>query len=494
MAVSTNEFAADAPQPPEEQRVPRQTRRGLHRQQHESAPAAIPRCSDSRSASATLAGTVEQDSFIERQGCDCNGSRAKAGAPTMDPFVGRCGTKHRGKSGDGFGRGKSDDGGVGGRESVGVGCFGSKGKGEGNSNGRRNEPRAYFPLMSDDEFNLIEVPATAPSELLRDVFSRHGCAVVTGVLDETQCVEFASLWKDDLKSSDVREKPVGKGPFSQGYMMTDGLPHGQLAWTARLHRKVRNSFATIYDCAVEDLTTGMDLVFYSLPDTEGLATENLQWLHVDQNIKSGFEDLVAQGLLYIWDSTSECSSTTALWSGSHLEPYDRLMRDGYAEELGSAPWRAQSLKLNELHDSLGLLDEAISKVRRVPCPAGSLLLWNSKTIHQGWSGGPRLAVPISYEPRCRRDDAARLRKLFACALGLPTTHSSTEARLSWTHLAQRPAKVPFCVALGREEAWWKLMDRLWDDRAGPAKMIKRIRAIDGQAIAAVLRQDVLDVL
>merc|ERR1712014_317992 len=60
--------------------------------------------------------------------------------------------------------------------------------------------------------------------------------------------------------------------------------------------------------------------------------------------------------------------------------------------------------------------------RRIPVPAGGLLLWTSRTTHQGWSGGPRLAQPVCWEPRARRDEIARERKFRLAALGLPSTH------------------------------------------------------------------------
>merc|ERR1719442_225689 len=60
--------------------------------------------------------------------------------------------------------------------------------------------------------------------------------------------------------------------------------------------------------------------------------------------------------------------------------------------------------------------------RRAPVPAGGLLLWNSRTVHQGWRGGPRLAQPVCWEPASRRPAAARERKLRMAALGLPSTH------------------------------------------------------------------------
>jgi len=63
-----------------------------------------------------------------------------------------------------------------------------------------------------------------------------------------------------------------------------------------------------------------------------------------------------------------------------------------------------------------------SEARRMPVPAGFLLLWTSRTTHQGWSGGPRFAQPLCWEPRSRRDETMRQRKLRLAALGLPSTH------------------------------------------------------------------------
>merc|ERR1711988_1109366 len=60
--------------------------------------------------------------------------------------------------------------------------------------------------------------------------------------------------------------------------------------------------------------------------------------------------------------------------------------------------------------------------RRVPVPAGGLLLWNSKTIHTGAQRGPRLAQAVCPEPAQRRSDHQRLAKLRMTALGLPSMH------------------------------------------------------------------------
>merc|ERR1712110_858385 len=71
---------------------------------------------------------------------------------------------------------------------------------------------------------------------------------------------------------------------------------------------------------------------------------------------------------------------------------------------------------------MGLIRGWADGARRIPVPAGGLLIFTSRTTHQGFSSGPRLAQPLCWEPRNRRDEVMRERKLRLAALGLPSTH------------------------------------------------------------------------
>lgn len=76
------------------------------------------------------------------------------------------------------------------------------------------------------------------------------------------------------------------------------------------------------------------------------------------------------------------------------------------------------------------------KLRRVRMPAGAMLLFSSRTTHQGWSEGERLAVPVCWEPKEHRSDEALERKKKAVLTGVSTTHW---ASLGITHpMAARP--------------------------------------------------------
>lgn len=385
---------------------------------------------------------------------------------------------------------------------------------------------AYFPVMSPAELAQVSVPATASPAEVRRVFEEHGVCLVTGMLGLEECAVMENLWLEDLvqtldpelASSEVeRLRTQGLSAWRaewetgrSGSGSQRGLPHGGFAWASRLHPRVRRVFATVFDTTEDDMCVGLDNTFWSPADIDA-KTSDREWLHVDQNHCTGMTWPCAQGVLYVQPSEGESSSTTVVWPGSHRHVYSEVMSDATAAERGLR-FGGQSVRLNQLTDPRrreALLAQAVSGSRRVPCPAGSLLLWDSRTVHQGWSGGPRLAQPVCWEPRERRDEGATLRrKLWMCAAGVSSSHSSSEGRVHGMAPRQPPAPqpagasqegaparvaslVPYGVALGEEAAWNAMQGELW--RGGSASKSASVR-FDVIAVRALLREEVLAAL
>ena len=388
------------------------------------------------------------------------------------------------------------------------------------------------PLMTAAELEPLTVCASAPADELRAVLDTFGVAVVTNVLDASECARMEGLWRQDLlhavdaqathsphtkrtlaaiQESGVRAWPHAWSPAvgKHGVASQRGLPHGSFAWACRLHPGVRRIFAEVF--GVEDgaqMSTGLDCTFFSAADSAAAET-NSQWLHVDQNHHRGRTELCFQGVLYIWPSSSTADSTTVVWPGSHREVYARLMEDDTAKQ-----GKGNGQQLNHLADGgvrAELLQMASCCARRVPCPAGSLLLWDSRVVHQGWRGGPRLAQPVCWEPRDSGDEAgAHRRKLWMCATGTPSTHSANEGRVhgmsrgraqpeaeSEGAPAMRSMLVPASVDPGRLEQWHQHIDHMLP--LGSKKKLKKLiadtfKAAEQSAIQGLLREEVASAL
>jgi hypothetical protein len=227
-----------------------------------------------------------------------------------------------------------------------------------------------------------------------------------------------ALWPGSMAHSGVewidRNSCAAKDEYSR-----HGLPHGEMPWFVRLHPNVRFVFETVYGTGADNLVVGMDKIFFN---PKGVPPKEIDriWGHADMNIhRNGVKDWDAyQSVVALWPLTGTDVSTTVVWPGSHHQVFDKLMQ---APGLDT---RGQHIRLDTLQGPFGAwINECYARqARRVPLDAGNMIIWSSKLIHQGWSNGPRLAVPVCFEPRSRRDVIAFNRKVRLCASGIPSTH------------------------------------------------------------------------
>ena len=212
----------------------------------------------------------------------------------------------------------------------------------------------------------------------------------------------------------------------------------------------------------------------------------------------------------MWSSEARRASTAVVWPKNHrLDIYDEIIvPDPYAVQHGRNPC-GQLIRLNLLQSEAGkeLYARALTGARRVPVPAGALLLWDSRLTHQGWSGGPRLAQPVCWEPRDRRPNDALLRKLWMCSTGSPSSHSSSEGRVhplapkgpaapfpgseegdGHYALPLRPSIVPYGIRPDAVQEWHDMQSKLWSRDRGASY------GANEDAIRSILRSEVADAL
>merc|ERR1719401_1334562 len=153
------------------------------------------------------------------------------------------------------------------------------------------------------------------------------------ILDSDEIVDLESIWKRELEEeSALPQKQINDGGWWANAWVH---AHGEFAWKARLHPRVKDTFSRIY--GTNDLACGLDLVKnFCVPEAPA-EVDNLQWLHVDQNTLTGITGDCYQSILYLWPSDGESKSTTVVWPGSHKEDgiYGQLIQDPEAKAKGS---------------------------------------------------------------------------------------------------------------------------------------------------------------
>lgn len=328
-----------------------------------------------------------------------------------------------------------------------------------------------FPVMSPDELAQITVQLGDCAQQLAGTLAEFGVALIPNVLSPAECDQLEGLFGQDLADvvdfetlrrepsledalrrvqTDVPNRlphvwPAGTCLGSGGFAIDHGLPQGRLAWGARLNPRLRTIYGILHGCAEEDLVASCDVVFFTPPTVPHVSAEKRLWPHVDQNshVQESGAVPIFQGALYIWSAETDGASTTVVWPRSHLKPFATLMADPDFEIKGRfnehySPISAMSNRVAAAE----LLDQFKAGARRVPVPAGGLLLWSSRTMHQGHSGGARLAVPVCFEPVERRSLQTRHRKARLVISGMPSTHWAAlgyQHGLADTHPAAKPA-------------------------------------------------------
>lgn len=369
------------------------------------------------------------------------------------------------------------------------------------------------PVMNDDELQSVTLPFSAIHQRLRETLEKHGTAIVVGVIPDEELGALESEFKEDLldlidqeelqaageAAGTAREalarvraegprafpvKQMAKLTAAAGFSVRNCLSHGRFAWRVRQHPRVKEVYQAIYPEA-SGLVSSMDVTFFT-PEGQPATQANSFSAHVDQNkmdIRDGLNEWESyQGVLYVWPSTRDGNcSTTVLWPGSHRSVWPKMMEDEAFLMSGEMGFHYSEIK--EMQDAAlarHLAEGWARHARRAVVPKGGLLLWNSRTVHTGWRGGPRLAQTVCFEPEERRPAAERLSKIRLAALGLPSTHWASVGMQHDIVLGDAGYSAILSKANGKK--------RKWDPRGKALPLRKAIRPAaltEGADVAAL---------
>ncbi|KAK3760721.1 hypothetical protein RRG08_009357 [Elysia crispata] len=196
----------------------------------------------------------------------------------------------------------------------------------------------------------------------REELETKGVTIVENVISQEDCDRHQQFFRDWLKNFPEGQWPETTNSLIQGY----GAGHLQPAWEVRL--AVRSVFAQVW--GTNKLLSSMDFISIGRPPEDGeekFWEDGDNWLHVGQSA-----DRVSlhayQGAVYLEDC-EEDDWTFEVFEGSHTY-FDEFMDR-------TDQWRCNKIDGPELEwfKSKGC------KRRRVPCPKGGIILWDSRLVH-----------------------------------------------------------------------------------------------------------------
>lgn len=285
------------------------------------------------------------------------------------------------------------------------------------------------------------------AEQVKQKLSEYGVCIVR-VLDEQECEQLeAGMWQWLERATSQLDVPVQRERAetyrsfyelhpSHGMLLQHwGVGHSQFAWDVRQHTRVIDVFAQLWGCAPVDLLTSFDGASISLPHevTKRGYFRGNTWLHTDQSyLRNGYECVQA------WVTAREVregDATLAFIPGSHK------LHGAFAAHFGGAVQQKPDwFKLSPAQQQW-YVEQTGSDVQYIKCPRGSMVLWDSRTIHSGQEAvrarpreNTRMVVYVCMTPRnWTKSKQVLAKRIKAFEAARMTTHWPHQVKLFGKH-------------------------------------------------------------
>jgi hypothetical protein len=227
---------------------------------------------------------------------------------------------------------------------------------------------------------------TCDKTKIRETIAQFGVAIVPDVLNASEIAEMQTGMFDTLEHITQKfETPIDRTnpkTFVEMFKLYPShgmlfqhwqIGHNQFVWNLRQNPKVVDLFATIWDTKPENLLTSFDGASFHLP-SEITKRGNFGgfWYHTDQSYtRPEFE--CVQSWVTGFD-VNEGDATLAFIEGSH-KFHDEFRQQFKVTD--KSDWYPVKDKQLEFYKEKGL------KEQKIVCPAGSIVLWDSRVIHCG---------------------------------------------------------------------------------------------------------------
>lgn len=262
-------------------------------------------------------------------------------------------------------------------------------------------------------------------ETLRDTIDTFGVAIIPNVLSDKECEKMVSgIWDFFEHITQEWIMPIKRGEekswvgFYKLYPMHSmlvqhwGVGHAQVSWDLRQNEKIIEIFAHFWSCAPKELLVSFDGLSFNLPPEVTKRGWNKQntWYHTDQTYTQNEFQCIQSWVTGL--DVNDGDATLSFMEGSNK--FHKECAEKY-ELKDKGNW----YKLNKEQEQF-YFDKGCA-YKNIKCPKGSLVLWDSRTIHCGVEAlktrkkpNFRAIVYLCYMPRkvCSKKSLIKKQKTF----------------------------------------------------------------------------------
>jgi hypothetical protein len=275
---------------------------------------------------------------------------------------------------------------------------------------------------------------------LRKTLDEYGVAIIPSVLDEAECASLQrEMWdffehllpgvsRDD---SATWKSILSLLPLHSMLFQHYSIGHAQFAWTARQNPKILDIFVQLLGAkSPEELLVSFDGSSFHIPPEitkRGAYSGQANWFHTDQRLSDSRSKCIQSWVTPI--EVAPGDATLTVLEGSHLLHGDFATHFGYTGE--KEDWH----KL-ESQPEWDFYSERNCKRVCIACPPGSIVFWDSRTIHAGQEPLKirpvpkfRMAIYLSYALRTDATNAMIKKKQKAFKEMRTTNHWAANPKL-----------------------------------------------------------------
>ena len=277
-------------------------------------------------------------------------------------------------------------------------------------------------------------------ENLRETLSKFGVAIIPNVLSNDEIKSMVDgMWHylehitQKLENKIKRNDESTWKHLNQLYPLHSmllkywGIGHAQFMWNLRQNPKIVDIMSHFWNVSPTELLVSFDGASVHMPpeitETGWFSSEAQGWLHTDQSYTRNNFECVQSWVTGV--DVNDGDATLTILEGSHV--YHKEFRDTFypsgAAEPSLKDWYRHNLKELEFYENKGCQRKSIK------CPAGSIVYWDSRTIHCGQEALENRSKPnircvsyLCYMPRYTSTPLNLKRKQQAFKELITTTH------------------------------------------------------------------------
>jgi hypothetical protein len=276
---------------------------------------------------------------------------------------------------------------------------------------------------------------------VKETLNKYGVAIIPSLLDDNEIKKFreggwnylehiTQNFKKPIKRDDPKSwrSFYDLSPLHSMLVQAWNIGQAQFNWDLRQNEKILNVFSTLWNVNKEDLLTSFDgASFHFPPEKTNRGWYRKSWLHCDQSFSnSNFECIQSWVNAY---PINKGDATLEVLVGSHKH------HANFAKKFKLQNQKIEWYKLTDEQVNYYLNDVNCKNIK-ISCPAGSMVLWDSRTIHCGTEplktrdkANLRLVSYICMTPRAKSTPANIKKRIKAYEELRTTTHVPHKTKL-----------------------------------------------------------------